>query len=180
MTNKQKNGFTIVELLIVIVVIAILATISIVAYNGIQQRARDAQRKSDIATLAKKLSLYNIDNGNYAEGNCGYVGGDTTGGGWLTGDYDGAGPNVSINQCLIDAGQLVEPLGDPSGSNGCAPAPSGVIGDCHAYMKYSCTSGRTYLFANLESTPGNTTATDDTCMPDYDRSYGMDYVVEVQ
>ena len=39
--NKVK-GFTLVELLIVIVVIAILAAISIVAYNGIQQRSRDS------------------------------------------------------------------------------------------------------------------------------------------
>lgn len=65
-TNKQKYpGFTIVELLIVIVVIGILAAITIVAYNGIQQRARDAQMFSDLANAAKKFEIYNADNGAY-------------------------------------------------------------------------------------------------------------------
>ena len=38
--KSPRSGFTIVELLIVIVVIAILAAITIVAFNGIQERAR--------------------------------------------------------------------------------------------------------------------------------------------
>jgi len=63
--RKTAGGFTIVELLIVIVVIAILAAISIVAYNGIQQRGRDAQRKNDVATFQKALELYHADNGGY-------------------------------------------------------------------------------------------------------------------
>lgn len=61
----KKSGFTIVELLIVIVVIAILAAISIVAYNGIQQRGRDTQRSSDIANIKKALEVYRIHNGGY-------------------------------------------------------------------------------------------------------------------
>jgi len=69
-TNNHKNGFTIVELLIVIVVIAILAAISIVAYNGIQQRARDTQRLQDVKTIAKALELYYIQNGVYPSSNC--------------------------------------------------------------------------------------------------------------
>ena len=64
-TIRQKHGFTIVELLIVIVVIAILAAITIVAYNGIQQRARDTDRKSDISTIKKALEIYYAENGNY-------------------------------------------------------------------------------------------------------------------
>ena len=54
-TTKQK-GFTIVELLIVIVVIAILAAISLVAFTGVQQRGRDSSRASDTSNIAKALT----------------------------------------------------------------------------------------------------------------------------
>lgn len=53
--KNKRIGFTIVELLIVIVVIAILATISIVAYNGIQNRANNATVEADIASIRKKM-----------------------------------------------------------------------------------------------------------------------------
>lgn len=59
--RKATSGFTIVELLIVIVVIAILATISIVAYNGIQDRAIGSTVKSDLANFAKKIEMARID-----------------------------------------------------------------------------------------------------------------------
>lgn len=54
----HSKGFTIVELLIVIVVIAILAAISLVAFNNVQARAQDSVNKSDISTIVKKLELY--------------------------------------------------------------------------------------------------------------------------
>lgn len=63
--KHKQLGFTIVELLIVIVVIAILATISIVAYSGIQGRARDSGRMSDMKTIIKALEIYKINNGTY-------------------------------------------------------------------------------------------------------------------
>lgn len=62
---SYKKGFTIVELLIVIVVIGILAAITIVAYNGIQSRGRDGERVTDMNVLQKKLELFYTENGYY-------------------------------------------------------------------------------------------------------------------
>lgn len=61
----KQNGFTIVELLIVIVVIGVLAAITIVAYNGINNRALVNAQVSDLKSLQKALELYKVDNGNY-------------------------------------------------------------------------------------------------------------------
>lgn len=59
MAKSTQKGFTIVELLIVIVVIAILAAISIVAYNGIQNRSKTVSGASTASNLAKKIEAYN-------------------------------------------------------------------------------------------------------------------------
>lgn len=59
--SKPTVGFTIVELLIVIVVIAILAAITIVAFNGIQERARASTVSSALTQAHKKLMEYQVD-----------------------------------------------------------------------------------------------------------------------
>jgi prepilin-type N-terminal cleavage/methylation domain-containing protein len=53
-----QKGFTIVELLIVIVIIGILSAIAVVVYNGVQNRAKTAQYISDVTTIVKKAELY--------------------------------------------------------------------------------------------------------------------------
>ena len=73
MWAKQK-GFTIVELLIVIVVIAILAAITIVSYNGIQNRARTASITSALSQAVKKITLWQVDNQNSTPANLSTVG----------------------------------------------------------------------------------------------------------
>lgn len=65
LNNKAERGFTIVELLIVVVVIAILAAITIVSYNGITGRANASASKSLAATWAKKVEMYQAEEGRY-------------------------------------------------------------------------------------------------------------------
>jgi len=62
--RKQKGqiGFTIVELLIVIVVIGILAAITIVAFNGVQSRAKDSAAQSMASQVGKKVAEYAVMN----------------------------------------------------------------------------------------------------------------------
>jgi prepilin-type N-terminal cleavage/methylation domain-containing protein len=63
---RKQTGFTIVELLIVVVVIAILAAITVVAYNGIQNRAKRSSFASSLSGAAKKLELAKVDTSNGA------------------------------------------------------------------------------------------------------------------
>lgn len=62
---RKQNGFTIAELLIVIVVIAILAVITIIAYNGINPKVENTSRRADINALMKQAELFKIDKGSY-------------------------------------------------------------------------------------------------------------------
>lgn len=88
MSIKYKHkGFTIVELLIVIVVIAILAAITIVAFNGVQDRAKTSKVNADLSSLAKAMhmarvaantTLLGITNNGCTRCACPYQNGDTT------------------------------------------------------------------------------------------------------
>lgn len=63
---QQERGFTIVELLVVIVVIGVLAAVVIVAYNGVTNSAKNSAYKSDAQNLAKIAEVVN------AQGDTGY------------------------------------------------------------------------------------------------------------
>jgi prepilin-type N-terminal cleavage/methylation domain-containing protein len=63
--SRRTTGFTIVELLVVIVVIGILAAITIVSYAGISRKATTVSLQSDLSNSASRLKMYYIDHGAY-------------------------------------------------------------------------------------------------------------------
>lgn len=79
--KDSQRGFTIVELLIVIVVIGVLAAIVIVAYSGVQSRSRFAKMQSDVVSIKKYIEAYNAMNGSYP----------STGSAWMYQRRDGNG-----------------------------------------------------------------------------------------
>lgn len=79
--HKAQHGFTIVELIIVVVIIAILAAITIVAYNGVQNRARDSKRAADMASIQKAIAAYDMMN-NGVPSTSSYLSGTDLHSGW--------------------------------------------------------------------------------------------------
>ncbi len=61
--NKRAYGFTIVELLVVIVIIGILATITTVAYNGVTNRAKMAKVQADYSSIDDVMTMYIAEQG---------------------------------------------------------------------------------------------------------------------
>jgi prepilin-type N-terminal cleavage/methylation domain-containing protein len=65
---KNKKGFTLIELLVVIAIIGILSAIGLVALNGAREKARDAQRRSDLAQMRTAMTLYYDDHSSLYPG----------------------------------------------------------------------------------------------------------------
>ncbi|MCA9332652.1 prepilin-type N-terminal cleavage/methylation domain-containing protein [Candidatus Saccharibacteria bacterium] len=63
--SNKEQGFTIVELLIVIVVIGILAALVVTTFTGIQQKARNTERQTDIKAIHGQVEAYYAQNGRY-------------------------------------------------------------------------------------------------------------------
>lgn len=94
--KQSSKGFTLVELLITIVVIAVLAAVSVVAYNGIQHRANMVRIKSGAESYAKALDLYRVDHGHYPD--------SPTGGNFFCLGHESDYPATSVfaaGQCYI-------------------------------------------------------------------------------
>lgn len=129
---RPQKGFTIVELLVVIVVIGILAAITIVSFNGIQTRANNAKTETAVAAYRKALVNYAIENGEYPDGAStrrSFCLGDSTI--YPSGCYDG-----NVDDAII--AKLKPYLGNtlPSASTECLPMYSGCR-RAAAYTSYN-------------------------------------------
>ncbi len=126
--SKRHRGFTIVELLIVIVVIAILAALSVVAYTNIQTRAKNATKASAVQQAVKLIQLYKTGEGTYPR--------STAGGEFcLTTDnvctnYAGV-TNGAANTALMN--ELKE-FGTPSAQSGDTVVSGGRYGIVYNYL----------------------------------------------
>lgn len=65
MNHKRHDGFTIIEIAIVVFIIGIIATIILVSFNQVQKDSRDQKRTSDIVALENALKKYYSDNNEY-------------------------------------------------------------------------------------------------------------------
>lgn len=102
--GKNKKGFTLVELLVVITILAILMTIGIAVYSGVQKNARDLRRKTDLRSIKIALDLYYQSNGKYPT--------------VASRVFSGAAPSewiTGLNTAYMTQGVPVDPFGQTSG-----------------------------------------------------------------
>lgn len=140
MSAQEQKGFTLVELLVVISIIAILSVIGITVFSGVQKGARDAKRKEDFHAISLAIQQYYYANNRMPINRtpcCGY-------------------PQTSPNflQELVDGGFMREIPKDPSYPN-----------DFYYYYDYGPGSAAgAILVTNLE-TISNTTSLPGSCRP---------------
>lgn len=99
---KNKSGFTLVELLVVISIIGLLSSFAVVSLNDARIKARDALRKGDTAQIRTALDIYYDDNGRYPTN--GACAGNWTGSPpdyGATADTDGAGCYDMLSGFLV-------------------------------------------------------------------------------
>jgi len=164
--RKSTSGFTVIELIVIIIVIGIIATIAIVSYNGIQQAALNEQRSAELLGWKTSFEKYKAANGQYpVMANTGYC----LGTGFPEGrcrNYTSTTTNVYYESNSTTLMQLLAPY-DPPQTGTRVPVVNIAIGPYTIYTtttiqltapltgvdESNCPEGATKTF---QDSPGNT------------------------
>lgn len=140
MYRSKHKGFTLVELMVVISIIALLTVVVMFSVSAARSKGRDAQRISDLKTVAVALELYHAKYGTYKVTNSGANDGGI---GWLSvshdenNSYTRAVSDVLYQEGFLSDPDIMDPLADSSD---------------WGYMIYLCNGGQEYsLSATLEN-----------------------------
>lgn len=133
--KRQLNaeGFTIIEILVVVVIIGILASIVVVSFNSTLRKSRDAKRLADMQEITKALDTYFIENNQYPGTTASYGESETPCGGWDTSTVDNDGDGKPFIEPLLDGHYLKTTPQDPIGTGTCG-------GFTYRYYRYNAGS----------------------------------------
>jgi type IV pilus assembly protein PilA len=124
--KKLQAGFTIIELLIVIAIIGILATLVLTNFQGAQAKGRDTVRKNDINSIYSKLEEYYNENGGYPDGNLSTA---------VLGGIDAGALNDADGNAIKYAGGFITSTSAPT----LTPTNTGAGGE-YIYAAFGCTT----------------------------------------
>ncbi len=149
-TTSHNKGFTVIELLIVIAVIGILATLTYIAYSGIQTKARDTIVKNAAKQLGVELQRFAADTGKTPLQTGGGWGGQ--GSGFISSQYTGD-PNypLATETVLNNAGYL------PAGFTQNLPVNKQYNSSAYTLMLYGCGAKYVIYFSLEAPTSSDTT-----------------------
>lgn len=151
--KKQKvigAGFTFIEILVSVTIIAVLIAIGVASYASVNRRARDAKRKSDLEQIRSSLEQYRADVGSYP---------DTGASGWF---LSSSGPDWIDDLTTVYMDQV--PV-DPKNTGDSAPA-AGDTDPLYVYRSddtCTITRGREFILGALLETGEEQSTTYGSC-----------------